>query len=305
MSRSLLRPLAAATAAALALGLGQAQLTASAAPAQVSAAADPTVTTLGDAVPGLSEYDARGHALPTAAQLSAASKLGGASVRWNEYGTPASISSDSGLGQASSTNAVTAARDWVAAHRTLLGISASQASGLELVSNTALANSPARVVLLRQRFGSLVPAIGSMVTIGLSHGRIDYVSSSLTRTTSSPAAAELSPTAGWRRAAANVGEAVTTGDIGSVLDKAGWSRFAVAGFSQPQLARTRALALADGSVRPVIEANVVDARPRNNVTLAYNVLVDAVTGRILYRHNLVDNMNDASSFSGTITASAC
>lgn len=303
MSRSLLRPLAAAIAAALALGLGQAQLTASAAPARVSAAADPAVTTLGDAVPGLSEYDARGHALPTAAQLSAAAKLGGATVRWNEYGTPASISSDSGLGQASSTNAVTAARDWVAAHRTLLGISAGQAAGLELVSDTALANSPARVVLLRQRFGSLVPAIGSMVTIGISHGRIDYVSSSLTRTTASPAAAELSPTAGWRRAAANVGRAVSADKLGSSLTKTGWTRFAVKGFAQAQLARTRSLAFADGSVRPVIEANVVDVQ--GGSSFGYNVLVDAVTGRILYRHNMVDNLNDAGSFSGTMTASNC
>jgi len=89
----------------------------------------------------------------------------------------------------------------------------------------------------------------------------------------------------------------------------GWSRFSVPGFAQQQLARTRALGFADGSVRPVIQANVVDAS--GGEALGYTVLVDAVTGKVLWRHNVVDNegdviaANDAFSFSGAITGTNC
>ena len=52
------------------------------------------VTTLGDTVPGLSELDARGTALPSVAQKQAAARLGAVDVRWNQYGTPTSLLPD-------------------------------------------------------------------------------------------------------------------------------------------------------------------------------------------------------------------
>src|SRR5690349_10016024 len=48
------------------------------------------VQTLGDPVAGLANVDTRGVAQPSATQLAAASRLGGASLRWNSFGTPAS-----------------------------------------------------------------------------------------------------------------------------------------------------------------------------------------------------------------------
>jgi len=267
------------------------------------------VVTPGDPVAALTDIDTTGVALPSLVQRRAADALH-ATVRWNDFGTPASIFSPGGsLGRASSVNPVTAARAWLGRHRDVLGLSTSQLSHLELVSNQKLAQSPARAVLFRQTFGGLAPANGSLVTVGVAEGKIVYVSSSLTRTTATPVQATLTPVQGWLKAAASVGRAADLAGLSPVTKALGWSRFSVPGFAQQQLARTRALAFADGTVRPVIQANVVDAA--GGAALGYTVLVDAVTGEVLWRHNVVDNegdvatANDAFSFSGAITASDC
>ena len=85
--------------------------------------------------------------------------------------------------------------------------------------------------------------------------------------------------------------------------RAGWTRLTVPGMAQEQQVRLRALALADGSVRPVLEANVVNSAGGN--TLAYTVMVDAVDGRVLHRQNQVENSSDAFPFSGSVTPSQC
>jgi extracellular elastinolytic metalloproteinase len=188
----------------------------------------------------------------------------------------------------------------------VLGLSKAQVGDLALVNNQRFAQSKSRAVLFRQRFGSLSPALGSMVTVGVADGRIVYVSSSLTRTTGTPAKAKLTPTQAWLTAARNVGLDVTPGDVlATVADKAaeGWTRLRVDGIVQEQMSRLRALALADGSVRPVFETNVIDVQ--GGSALAYTLMVDAITGNILHRENQVEHSNDAFSFSGEITASDC
>ncbi len=281
-----------------------------------STAAPPSVDdvlTLADAVPGLTDYDARGAVKPLASQILAGASLGATDLRWNAFGTPASIlPADGVLASGYSKDpakAPAAARDWLSRNVTLLGLTKSQVAGLELVNNARLAGSDARAVLFRQRFGSLTPAIGSMVTVGVADGRIAYVSSSLTRTTGTPAAAKLTPLQGWLAAAKNVGEKLTPAAVNGITSvvsgaaQGAWTRLTVPGILQEQQARVRALALADGSVRPVIEANVVNVA--GGSTAAYTVLVDAVSGKILVRQNKVDNHEYNNVFSGAITATEC
>ena len=130
---------------------------------------------------------------------------------------------------------------------------------------------------------------------------IQYVSSSLVRTTAtSVPAATLSPTAAWVKAAANIGRDVSLGSLSKVTDSLGWTRFTVPGFAQEQQVRLRSLAYADGTVRPVFEANVVDVK--GGAATAYTVLVDAVSGKILVRQNKVDESSDAFQFQGAVTA---
>lgn len=274
--------------------------TASAAPA------DDLVITPGDPVAGLADLDARGVTEPSAAQIRAASKLGVNDVRWNDFGTPASLLPRSGsLGKATSTDPAVAARAWLRSHASVFGLSTAQIDSLELVNVQQFAQSGARAVLFRQRFGSLVASIGSMVTVGVANGHIAYVSSSLTKTTGSPAEPALSPLQGWLKAAANVGRPVSGGQVDDIETRVanGFTQLAVPGFAQEQQARLRALAFADGSVRPVIEANVVDVT--GGSTLAYTLMVDAVNGTVLHRHNQVDNADGIAPFTGSTSADGC
>ena len=292
---------------ASALVVGLAQLPTTSVAAEEAAPPNPdALRTLGDSPAGLSNLDLRGTALPTSLQKKAARSLD-ATVRWNDFGTPASIFSTAGkLGKTSSADPVVAARTWLAQHRDVFGLSAAQVAGLELVNNQKLAQSGARAVLFRQRFGDLTPALGSMVTVGVARGRIVYVSSSLTRTTGSPVAATLSPAEAWLTAAKNVGLDVTGSDIlDTVVDKAagGWTRFRVDGIVQDQMTRLRALAFADGSVRPVFETNVIDVQ--GGSAFAYTLMVDAATGKVLHRENQVENSSDAFPINGEITATDC
>lgn len=291
------RLLGVATVTALLAGLSQLPGVAVSTPALKS------VPSLEQATTGLDDLDVRGVALPSAAQKSAAAALDGG-VRWNQFGTPASISPVSGtLGAATSGDAVAAARSWLSSHANLFGLTAAQLNGLTLVSNQKLAGSNARSVLLRQDFGGASPALGSMVTVGVGNGAVQYVSSSLVRTAASVPAAELSPTAAWLKAAASLGRDVPLSALAKVTESLGWSRFKVSGFAQEQQVRLRSLAYADGTVRPVFEANIVDVK--GGSASAYTILVDAVSGKVLVRQNKVDQSSDAFQFQGSVTATAC
>lgn len=290
---------------------GLAQLPALATSATATSAADrgdvvgDVVATIGDTVPGLSDLDLRGRVLPTRAQQAAAQRLGAVTVRWNAFGTPTSLLPDDGvLAPAASADPVRAARAFLEDNAGLFGLTRAAMADLELVNAQRLADYPdaqgrptadaGHAVLFRQRFGDLSPAIGSMVTVGVARGEIAYVSSSLARVadeTSAPAA-ELTPLQAWVEAAANVGRSITDSvlsGIGESVDDVAatpagsvpWTRLAVPGFSEQQQVRLRALALADGTVRPVYETNVVDNTGGH--AFAYTLLVDAVTGDVLHR----------------------
>ena len=177
--------------------------------------------------------------------------------------------------------------------------------GLTLVNDQKLAGSNARAVLFRQDFGGPAPALGSMVTVGVGDGAVQYVSSSLVRTsaTSVPGRDALP-----HRRLAEGGQPTSAatsplGSLAKVTESLGWTRFKVAGFAQEQQVRLRSLAYADGTVRPVFEANVVDVK--GGAATAYTLLVDAVSGKVLVRQNKVDESNDAFQFQGAITATEC
>ncbi|HEY0948638.1 M36 family metallopeptidase [Nocardioides sp.] len=296
--------------ATLVPGLAQLPALAGTAPtARTATAADdltPPLGGLGDPVPGLTDLDARGTALPTAAQRSAVARLGAVDVRWNRFGTPSSIlPADGVLARATSADPVAAARAWLADHAAVFGLTRTQVAGLELVNDQRLARSDAHAVLFRQRFGDLSPALGSMVTVGVARGEIAYVSSSLARADGSAPAATLSPLQAWTKAAANVGRSLDGGVLDRVTSRVadGWTRLSVPGFAQEQLVRLRALALADGTVRPVFETNVVDVE--KGAAFAYTLMVDGVTGDVLHRQNQVENSSDAFQFQGEVTATDC
>lgn len=265
----------------------------------------PDVRTLGDPVGGPRDVDTRGTAAPTADQRRAVSAMGGVTARWGSLGTPASIlPTDGSLGVAPGAP-VDAARAWLRGNSAAFGMSADAVDDLVLVSSQRFADSDARAVLFRQDFGGLAPAVGGLVTVGVANGEIAYVSSSLARPTGAMPEATLSPLQGWLRAATDLSVGVPAAQLDDITTTVarGWSRLTVPGFAQEQQVRRRALPMADGSVRPVLEANVVNVA--GGASLAFTSLVDGVTGEVLVRHNKTENHVYNDVFTGAITPTEC
>lgn len=261
---------------------------------------------LSDPVAGLTDLDARGTAFPTAAQRAAAARLGAVDLQWNRFGTPSSIlPADGVLARATSSDPVIAARAWLRDNAAVFGLTATQVGALDVVNAQRFAQSPARAVLFRQRFGELTPALASMVTVGVANGEIAYASSSISKTTGTAPAATLSPVQAFAKAAANVGRTLDAGVLDDITSDVAdhWTRLAVPGFAQQQLVRERALAMADGTVRPVFETNVLDVQKGS--AFAYTLMVDGVSGEILHRQNQAESSNDAFPFQGEVTATEC
>jgi extracellular elastinolytic metalloproteinase len=104
---------------------------------------------------GLPDLDVRaGKLAPTAAQRADVRDLG-ATVGWNQFGTPSSLVRPGGsLGAAvQGANATDAARAWLSSNRSLFRLTST--SGLELVADNALAGGSTHAVTLRQTVGGL------------------------------------------------------------------------------------------------------------------------------------------------------
>ena len=259
---------------------------------------------------GLKDLDSRaGHVSPTAAQKQAVDGLG-ARVQWNRIGTPASLlARDGALSGAASGDAAGVARDFIRAHRDLFRLSAADVDGLELVNDSKLVDSDAHAVLFRQRFGDLPAGHDGMITVGVSGGRVQYVSSSAAGSQAAPASATLTPVDAWLRAAANAGVGATRSDVTGVRTRDGWTEFSVAGLATPavpgtkrsvgQRSRLVAFPTYTQGVRAAFETVVLDVG--SGETRAYRSFVDARTGEVLFRSNEVKEAADAENGTGTFS----
>src|SRR5690348_6032186 len=88
--------------------------------------------TPGDPVAGLGEHDLRGRTSPTEQQRRASASLGALDLRWNRFGTPASVlPADGSLGEATSSDPVVAARDWLRQHAAAFSLTTAQVDDLD------------------------------------------------------------------------------------------------------------------------------------------------------------------------------
>nr|MBA3513304.1 hypothetical protein [Pyrinomonadaceae bacterium] len=115
----------------------------------------------------LADFDARtGTVAPNSTQLGMVAGLG-ATVSWNQFGTPASlINYDGYLATGlSGPNAATVARSWVEAKKTLFRLASSD--DLKLINDTALLGSDGYAVLFQQEFGGLAAAEDGKIMVGV------------------------------------------------------------------------------------------------------------------------------------------
>lgn len=211
---------------------------------------------------------------PTAGQIRAAKELDGAAVRWGRYGTPRLVSPEGkkALTAASSTDPGTIALKHVRDHADLYGLSAAELSALRVVKSYRTEHNGVQHVFIGQADNG-IPVYGGRLSVAVdTSGRIITATGSLIPDAHADGTAtKLDRKAALGRAAASVG----------TDDPAGTSTATRVTFP-----------LADG------------ARPAWRTTLTadnghlYDTVVDAGSGRILFRSDLTHNEGEGRVFTG-------
>jgi extracellular elastinolytic metalloproteinase len=272
-----------------------------------------------DGAHGLNDVDVRvGKVAPTAAQKAAAKRLR-AKVAWNRFGTPETISKR-GKYLAKGIRGKTApeaARRWLHRNRALFGLRST--SGLELAGDSPMASSRGHAVNFRQVANGVETAEGGLITIGITRTKkskrwnVAYVSSSITRNTAVDGRAKLSGVQAWLRAAGSVGlHGFSTVHVRSAKQAGDRTQLAVGGLSTAQSVKAVVFPTIRTGLIPSFETIVVKAKD----ALGYKVIVDARTGTVLSRINLVQYLDskdqqaqggESFTFSGELpaTEAAC
>lgn len=215
--------------------------------------------------PELPDKDARtGRLAPTGRQEGAAR---GVTVRWNKLGTPAAVTDAEPLAGGLPGDPEKAARAYLAGHRDLFGLDAAAVGALEKVAVNPIGKGAA--VLLRQRFGDLPAGYDGLVAVGVGEGEVVSVTSTLARDDAAPAPATLSQKDAVAAAGRDAGITVSDGTT--------------------RKARLVAVPTAQG-VRSAYQVTLIDGT--GGEPKAVTSYVDARTGSVLVRENLVDHDSD-------------
>ncbi|MEV4806335.1 M36 family metallopeptidase [Nonomuraea sp. NPDC049421] len=190
-----------------------------------------------------------------------------AEVRWNALGTPATITGAQPLAEGLGADPEKAARDYLRANEQLFGLSAASIDALETVAVNPI--GPGHAVLLRQRFGDLPAGVDGLVAIGVTDGQVRHVTSSLSRETGTPPAAAITAQLAMEIAAEDGGI-----DLATAVTKQA----------------TEVAVPAPDGVHSAYQVVLIGGA--QGAEAAYTTHVDAVTGAILTRENLVDHHAD-------------
>ncbi|MFN2625885.1 MAG: M36 family metallopeptidase [Mycobacteriales bacterium] len=251
----------------------------------------------------LADYDRRvGAIAPSHAALAEVRKLGrGLTVRWNAFGTPQVLTNDAGWLSTGLRGApADAAREWVRTHKVLFRLTDQDVTDLELVNDAQFADSPAHAVLFRQRFAGLMSAQDGLITVGIRDGKVAIVTSSAVGHGDLAAHPAISAADAWLRAAGDVGHAaLSVADlVPAGIEQTGFTLFRVPSFVQPQRARLVAFATRTEGVRPAYETIVLNVSGGH--AEAYTSYVDAVTGRVWWRQNNVQQNADTEGGASSV-----
>ncbi|MEW9548204.1 M36 family metallopeptidase [Nonomuraea sp. NPDC050783] len=189
-----------------------------------------------------------------------------ARIRWNALGTPAAVVSAEPLAEGLGNDPERAARAYLKANENVFGLSAEAVDALERVAVNPI--GPGHAVLLRQRFGGLPAGVDGLVAVGVVDGAVRSVTSSLSRATQAPPAAAISDRQALEIAARDGGVDLATAATKQVTPVA--------------------VPAPDGVHRAY---QVVLIGGGNGEPAAYTTHVDAVSGAVLTRENLVDHFD--------------
>jgi len=250
----------------------------------------------------LPDFDARVALAPTPEQVHAAARVPGR-VSWSEYGTPAELTRWGGYlsTRIKAPSATAAARAYLAAHKQLFRLAS--VAHLRVMTAEALRGTHHRdyAVVFRQMFAG-VPSADGVATVSVvrikHHWNVVYVSSSLTpdagRLTGKRA---LTPLAAWRRAAQAAGYRVSAGNAGPLgRSPDGSLAISAVGFSGTETVKPIAFGTPRHGALRAYSATVT--KTTDGPQSQYAVIVDAATGKLLFRQNQVFNAVDNPTWKG-------
>lgn len=226
---------------------------------------------------------------PTRAQLDAVDRLvrastGGARVTYDDrFGTPRTIYPTQGtLASPRGGKAVDIARAWVDENREAFGLTSAEVAALRVTRDHVLGTGT-HVVGLRQVLdGAETVHGGSMTVVVRENGAVESWAGQVARGATLDGTWELSP------GEALAGVAGALGDASGFAPKrtgeaAGYTTFDKGPFAAESYVK-KTVFVTEGSARPSYQVLFVE-----KLDEAYDVVVDAQTGRELFRSSLVDH----------------
>ena len=191
-----------------------------------------------------------------------------ATIRWNTLGTPAVITDSAPLAEGLGADPEQAARAYIKANENLFGLSPEAVDGLEKIAVNPIGDGHA--VLLRQKFGDLPAGIDGQVVVGVKDGTIVHVTSTLSRSTEAPPAAGITGQQALEIAARDGGIDLAT--------------------ARTKQATPVAVPAPDG-IHNAFQVVLIGGA--ESEAAGYTTHVDAVSGEIMTRENLVDHDYDS------------
>src|SRR4051794_19698380 len=243
----------------------------------------------------LPDLDTRDAVAPTSDQLAAAESLG-ASVTWNQFGTPASVIKFGGvLGTvAKAPDAASAAKQFLAANTTLFQLGS--VDSLQAIATSPLVGTTDDyAIVFRESAGGLATLDGfvtvSVVGNANAGWKIVFASSNVPRDNAATGTDALDPVEAFTAAANDVGANISVVDVKVTGQKGDTTSLTASGLTGPQVVKHGRFNTSKHGARAAYSATVSDQKADGTFT-SYDVVVDAQTGETLYRQNTVFNAVD-------------
>src|SRR3954447_19610498 len=258
-------------------------------------AAHAIVNIEGQTPAALPDYDSRASVAPSADQLAAATTLG-AAVSWNRFGVASSVSNAGGYVAkgAPGSNAVSAARTWLDANKTLFGLDSIDSLSTVTTEPFVGTTNDFAVVFRQQADGiGSTDGVATVTVVGSSATgwNVVYASSGLTGgSTTATGSDDLAPAEAWTAAANEAGVNASVVDVTGQTTVNGATTLTVNGLAQPQHVKKAVFATPHHGARAAYDASVTTGTADH--LASYQVGVDAETGELLYRQSQVDYLAD-------------
>ena len=235
---------------------------------------------------------------PTAAQRSAVDALvqragAGTTLTWDQrFGTVRTLYAPAGsaLSGAYAGSALDAARSFVRGNTAALGLSAAQVQALQVTRNHALPGGVATVVDFTQTWNGVPASQGGSFSVTVdAANRVVAVAGSIARSDATLGSFGLTAGQALLKAGRSVSPDLSLGTA-SQGTQAGFSVLAGVGHNTPSYVQRVAFPTADGA-RMAYRVLLVKAQDQ-----AWDTVVDASSGEVLYRANLVQHDSEGTIY---------